>query len=122
MNHPCVPIDEKFQRIALPEHVSERPCPGLKTLNELGVGTEQEKPLLNEHLARWGFGCCGKEIFHKHKHVILRKQIFIQVFFFSLPAYAHANVALHVRMMCRHAVDYYCYFRMFDGYLSRSGI
>lgn len=86
MNHPCVLIDEKSQRIALPEHVSERPCPGLKTLNELGVGTEQEKPFLNEHLARWGFGCCGKEIFHKHKHVIFKEADFHSGFFFPLPS------------------------------------
>lgn len=80
MNHPCLLIDEKSQQIALPEHVTERPCPGFKTLNELRVGTEQDKAFLNEHLARWGFGWCGKEIFLKHKHVIWRKQIFIQRF------------------------------------------
>lgn len=52
MNCPCLLIDEKSQWIALPEHVTERPCPGFKTLNDLRVGTEQEKPFVNEHLAR----------------------------------------------------------------------
>lgn len=49
-------------------------------------GHRAGESLLNEHLARWGLGWCGKESFlkHKHKHVIFRKQSFIQVFFLFL--------------------------------------
>lgn len=77
------------------QNMWQRGC-GLKILNEVRGGHRVENPFLNEHLASWGFGLCGKEICSKMNTCFFFNCELHSLFFFFN---AHMIAASHGRIL-----------------------
>lgn len=105
MNHPSLLIDES-QWAALPEHVTERPCPRLENPQWSKSGHGAEKPLFEWASGQLRLWHVWERDFLLHEHVIFGSRISLSVFWHM---HMHAHSALPHTGRCAERQKHSCF-------------